>query len=146
LVVCLIALKQSKARCIARVNNPRNKEIFDSIGPEGNKIAVVSSTELILNIIEDEVNISECRPLARLRNGELELVKISVDKSSTAVGKRIADLGFPRSSIVVALERSDGEVTIPNGDSRIMAGDEVVLMIKSSARAQVREALMGAAV
>ena len=145
LVVCLIAQKNSKARCIARVNNPRNKEIFDSIGTPENKVSVVSSTELILNIIEDEVNISECRPLARLRNGDLELVKISVDKASTAVGKRIADLGFPRSSIVVALERADGEVTIPNGDTRISAGDEVVLMIKSSARGQVREALLGTA-
>ncbi|MBV8151931.1 MAG: NAD-binding protein [Candidatus Eremiobacteraeota bacterium] len=55
LVVCLIAQKQSKARCIARVNNPRNKEIFDSIGTPENPISVISSTELILSIIEDAV-------------------------------------------------------------------------------------------
>ena len=145
LVVCLIAQKQSKARCVARVNNPRNKEIFESIGTTKNPITVVSSTELILNIIEDEVNLNDCRPLIRLRNGDLELVKMSVEDGMPAIGKRIADLGFPRSAIVVALERHDGEVTIPNGDTRIAAGDEVVLMIKSTARAQVREALLGAA-
>ncbi|MBV8601639.1 MAG: NAD-binding protein [Candidatus Eremiobacteraeota bacterium] len=144
LVVCLIARKNSKARCIARVNNPRNKEIFDSIGTDENPIKVISSTELILNIIEDEVNISECRPIVALRNGDVELVKIAVDADSPSVGKKIADVGFPRSSIVVAIESKDGEVTIPTGDTRIAAADEVVLMIKRSARAQVRDALLGA--
>jgi len=143
LVVCLIAQKNSKARCIARVNNPRNKAIFDSISTKANPISVISSTELILRMVEDEVNISECRPLLRLRNGDVQLVKMSVEAGMAADGKRIADLGFPRSTIVVAVEKRDGEVTIPTGDTRLVAGDEVVMMIKSSARDQVRDVLRG---
>ena len=145
LVVCLIAQKQSKARCIARVNNPRNKEIFDSVGTTQNPISVISSTELILNIIEDEVIRDDCKPLVRLRNSDLELVRLTIESRSTAIGKRIAELGIPRSAIVVAVERGGGEVTIPSGDTRIAAGDEVLLMMKSSARAQVRAALLGPA-
>jgi trk system potassium uptake protein TrkA len=143
LVVSLIAQKNSKARCIARVNNPRNKAIFDSIGKDGNPISVISSTELILRMVEDEVNISECRPLLRLRNGDVQLVKMSVEAGTNADGKRIADLGFPRSAIVVAVESRDGEVTIPTGDTRLAAGDDVVMMIKSSVRDQVRDVLRG---
>src|SRR5579883_2826649 len=143
LVVCLIAQKSSKARCIARVNNPRNKEIFDSIGTEANPITVISSTELILRIIEDEVNIDECRPILRLRNGDVQLVKIAIESGMAADGKRIADLGFPRSAIIVAIESRDGEVKIPTGDTRLAAGDEVVMMIKSTAREQVRDVLRG---
>jgi len=143
LVVSLIAQKNSKARCIARVNNPRNKEIFDSIGTTENPIKVISSTELILRIIEDEVNADECRPLLRLRSGDVQLVKIAVEAGMAADGKRIADLGFPRSAIVVAVEARDGEVKIPTGDTRLGAGDEVLMMIKSSARDQVRDALRG---
>jgi trk system potassium uptake protein TrkA len=143
LVVCLIAQKNSKARCIARVNNPRNKDIFDSIGASGNPISVISSTELILRIIEDEVNISECRPILRLRGGDVQLVKMSVEPGMPAAGKRIADLAIPRSAIVVAVESRDGQVTIPTGDTRLSPGDDVVMMIKSSVRDQVRDAFRG---
>lgn len=50
LVVCLITKKNAKARCIARVNNPANKIIFESID-EQNPITVISSTEIILDVI-----------------------------------------------------------------------------------------------
>ena len=55
LVVCLIATKNSKARCIARVNNPANKTIFDSLDPD-NPITVISSTEIILDVISKSIS------------------------------------------------------------------------------------------
>ena len=54
LVVCLITKKSSKARCIARVNNPRNKLIFDSLDQE-NPVTTISSTEVILDAIHKHV-------------------------------------------------------------------------------------------
>lgn len=54
LVVCLITKKNAKARCIARVNNPRNKLIFDSLDRE-NPVTTISSTEVILDAIHKHV-------------------------------------------------------------------------------------------
>ena len=54
LVVCLIAKKSCKARCIARVNNPANKTIFESLDRE-NPIVVISSTEVILETISKSI-------------------------------------------------------------------------------------------
>ena len=54
LVVCLITKKNAKARCIARVNNPRNKLIFDSLDQE-NPVTTISSTEVILDAIHRHV-------------------------------------------------------------------------------------------
>lgn len=54
LVVCLITKKNSKARCIARVNNPRNKLIFDSLDQE-NPVTTISSTEVILDAMHKHV-------------------------------------------------------------------------------------------
>jgi trk system potassium uptake protein TrkA len=54
LVVCLIAKKNAKARCIARVNNPANKMIFESLDPE-NPVSVISSTEIILDVISKQI-------------------------------------------------------------------------------------------
>ncbi|PZR56731.1 MAG: hypothetical protein DLM50_07830 [Candidatus Meridianibacter frigidus] len=56
LVVTLIAKKHnSGARCIARVNNPRNKLIFESLDPD-DPVAVISSTEIILDVLNEHVN------------------------------------------------------------------------------------------
>jgi trk system potassium uptake protein TrkA len=54
LVVCLIAKKRCKAQCIARVNNPANKMIFESLDSE-NPICVISSTEIILDTISRSI-------------------------------------------------------------------------------------------
>ncbi len=57
LVVCLIAKKKSKARCIARVNNPANKMIFESLDRE-NPVTVISSTEIILDVLSKSITAS----------------------------------------------------------------------------------------
>ncbi len=54
LVVCLIAKKQGKTRCIARVNNPANKMIFESLDRE-NPVTVISSTEIILDVLSKSI-------------------------------------------------------------------------------------------
>lgn len=54
LVVCLIAKKKTKARCIARVNNPKNKMIFESLDV-GDPVVVISSTEILLNALNDQL-------------------------------------------------------------------------------------------
>ena len=55
LVVCLIAKKKNAtARCIARVNNPANKMIFDSLDRE-NPVSIISSTEIILDVISRQI-------------------------------------------------------------------------------------------
>src|SRR5579864_5373864 len=66
LVVCLIAKKHSKARCIARVNNPKNKTIFESVDPE-RPITLVSSTEIILDLINEYVNATDYSIITKLR-------------------------------------------------------------------------------
>jgi len=55
LVVCIIAKRHSKARCIARVNNPKNKAVFESIDQQ-HPVVTISSTELILDMIDEQVN------------------------------------------------------------------------------------------
>ena len=77
LVVCLITKKQSKARCIARVNNPKNKLIFESLDKE-DPVIVISSTEVILNIIDEQVNTRDLASLVTLGKGELELIKLTI--------------------------------------------------------------------
>lgn len=142
LVVCLIARRHSRARCIARVNNPKNKTIFESIDSE-RPITLISSTEVILDAINAQVNTDELSLIAKLKDGALELVKLQIPPGAPAEGKRIVDIGIPRSSIVVAVDRPGEDVVIPSGDTVIHGGDHVILMVKSSTRDDVRDALVG---
>ena len=142
LVVCLIAKRHSLARCIARVNNPRNRLIFESIGGD-RPITLISSTEVILDAINAHVNAADYSIITKLRDGALELVKLTIPKGSVSDGKRVVDIDFPRSSIVVAVDRTGEEIVIPNGDTFLRAGDSVILMVKREARDDIRAALIG---
>jgi trk system potassium uptake protein TrkA len=144
LVVTLISKKHSKARCIARVNNPKNKLIFESLDSE-HPVIVISSTEIILDIIDDRVNATTLETLARLGKGDLELVQLSIEENSPAKGRRIADLALPTGSVIVAVDRGSGEVIVPNGETVFASGDGVIAMIKHAARADVCAALVGKA-
>ena len=142
LVVCVITKKHSQARCIARVNNPKNKLIFESLDTD-RPVTVISSTEIILGMIDDRVNASVLEPLARVGRGDLELVQVSIADESPARGKRIADVALPRGSVIVAVDRGSGDVLVPNGDTTLERGDEVIAMIKRETRGDVCAALVG---
>ena len=139
----MIAKKYSHARCIARVNNPKNKLIFESIDQEA-PITLISSTEVILDAINEHVNVAGLSLIAKLKDGDLELVKLAIPPECLADGKRLADIGLPRSAIVVAVDRKHEEVVIPGGDTVLRAGDNLILMEKSASRGDVRAALIGA--
>jgi trk system potassium uptake protein TrkA len=142
LVVCLIAKKHSTARCIARVNNPKNKLVFESIDKE-NPITLISSTEVILDAINQHVNSNDYAIITKLKDGDLELVKLKVPQESPASGRRIVDIGLPRSSIVVAVDRKGQDMLIPTGDTTLQPGDAVILMVKKESRDDVRRVLVG---
>jgi len=142
LVVTIITKKHSAARCIARVNNPKNKLIFESLDSD-RPVTVISSTELILDMIDERVNATQLEPLAKVGHGNLELVQLRIADGSPACGKRIAEVALPRGSVVVAVDRGGGDVLIANGDTVLQRGDDVIAMIKRDTRPDVCAALVG---
>ncbi|MHB8146808.1 MAG: potassium channel family protein [Vulcanimicrobiaceae bacterium] len=146
LVVVLLTKKKSKARCIARVNNPRNKLIFDSLDPE-DPVITISSTEIILDVLNEHVNAatysSALETMHLFGKGNLQLVKMTIPKGSLADGKRLAEITFPRNSVLVAIERAEEELTIPNGDTTLQAGEKVIAIVKSGTMEQLRALLCG---
>src|SRR3981081_3809281 len=109
LVVCIIRKKHSRASGIARVNNPKNKLIFESLDSD-KPVTVISSTEIILEMIDERVNAADLEPLAKVGRGGLELVQLRISDDSPARGKRIADVPLPPGSGVVAGDRGGAPV------------------------------------
>ncbi len=137
LVVVLLTKKKSKARCIARVNNPRNRLIFDSLDPE-DPVTVISSTEIILDVLNEQVNATSytaaLETMHLFGRGNLSLVRISVPEHSLVADKALCDLNLPRNSVIVAIERDNDEgIVIPTGDTHLQPGDRIVAVVKNGA-------------
>jgi len=137
LVVVLLTKKKSKARCIARVNNPRNRQIFDSLDPV-DPVIVISSTEIILDVLNEQINAANytaaLETMHLFGRGNLSLVRVSVPQGSPAADKALCDLVMPRNSVIVAIERDNDEsIVIPTGDTQLRVGDRIVAVVKNGA-------------
>lgn len=146
LVVALLSKRKSNARCIARVNNPRNRQIFESLDP-ADPVTVISSTEIILDVLREYVSAAGRAPLVEplhiFGRGNLRLVKIGVPPGSPLAGRPLTEVRLPEGSVVVAIDRADHEVEIPSYETVVRESDEIIAIVKSGAAQHIAE-LFGA--
>jgi trk system potassium uptake protein TrkA len=137
LVSCQLAkIEFGIKRTIARVNTPKNVEIFEKLG-----IEPVSSTSLISELIENEFSVGELIHLTTLKGGRVLLVEVRVPDEAPD-GRRVVDIDMPAESILVALFRGD-ETIIPRGETLIQPGDEVVALTDNEHEDALRAAIVG---
>lgn len=135
LVICQMAKRKfGVPRTIARVNDPKNEELFRELGID----QTVSSTRIIFNLIEQQIETSQVIPLAALKKGEIEVVEANITQGSPVAGKRIGELDLPQNTLIISIVR-DEHAMLPHGDTRLRAGDSVIAMIKSERERELRE-------
>lgn len=138
LVICQMAKRKFNVpRTIARINNPKNERIFKLLGID----ATVSSTDVILSHIEEEIPEYSLVHLLKLKQADIEMIEAKVAPTSQAAGKPLKDLTFPKDSVISLVIR-DGSVILPTGDTVLMAGDEVVALTKIPSEAALRRLLL----
>lgn len=124
LVACQLAKNYfNVSRTIARVNNPKNINVFKQLGVD----SVVSSTALIADIIEMEVDWAGLNNMLSHRVGNIRIKEIHVDRHARSVGKKIADLKLPEGTVIISLIR-ENQVIIPDGQTSIQTGDNIVAL------------------
>ena len=125
LLICQVAKEKYLCeRIIARVNNPRNYVHFKLLGIE----PAVSATDLILRLIEHEVPRYGMVHLLDLPKERLEIIEMVVSEDSPAAGKRVSEVTLPDGALVISLLR-EGRGYVPKGDTMVMAGDEVLVVL-----------------
>jgi len=136
LVVCQVTkLMFLRPRTIARVNNPRNEELFAGLGVD----ASVSATKIINAMIQEQVKAGDMMiPLLTLREGNVEIVEVELSRSSHIVKKKIKDLTLPPGSIFIAVIRGE-EVIIPYGETEFQPEDKVIALVKRTSEQVLRE-------
>ena len=135
LIICQVAKRWfGVPRTIARVNNPRNEEIFRRLGID----ETISATTLLFQLIEQEVAVGEFLPLALLRKGGLEIVEMELTQTSPLVGKAVRDLPLPHGCLLAAVVRGD-EAQVVTGDTVLRAGDMVIALATPKALERLRQ-------
>ena len=140
LVISLLA-KQVFAvtRVVARVNHPNNQWLFNETW--GVDIAV-STPHLLTALVEEAVSVGSLVRLLTFERGRAGLVEVTLAPGSPAIDKEIVELGFPRDSTVVAIIRQD-HVVVPRGDTPLLEGDEVLVLVTPESEDAVRQLLIG---
>lgn len=125
-------------RVIARVNNPKNEIVFKKLGIE----ETLSSTRVLMSIIEQELPMHGLLPLMPLVTAGLELVEAEIEADSAAAGKAVRQLPLPEGAVVGVIVRNKRFVRA-DPDTRIQAGDRLVAFTPTVAEGEVRKALVG---
>ncbi len=140
LIACQIAKARFKVpRTIARINNPKNERIFKELGVD----ATVSTTDAILNRIQEELPAESLRHLLSVRGAGVEIIELSVPDGSPALRKSLRELPLPEDAVIVLLIRH-GESRVPSANTVIEVGDELVVVTPLRSEPRVREVLVGA--
>src|ERR1044072_2209490 len=98
LVICQMAKHHFDVpRTIARVNNPKNEELFKHLGVD----ELISPTRMILGSIEQDIPVHELLHLAALGEGELELIEAHLQSGSPAIGRAARAPALPPRLLLV---------------------------------------------
>jgi trk system potassium uptake protein TrkA len=139
LVVCQMAKHHFDVpRTIARVNNPRNEELFKHLGVD----EIISPTRMALAAIEQDIPVHELLHLAQLEGGELELIEAQIGDDSPAIGRQPADIDLPDGCSLFVLIRDDSAQQV-RPETVFQAGDKVLAISRTDCEAELHRQLIG---
>ncbi len=140
LVTCQVAKhKFNVPHTIARIKNPRRKALFEKLGID----LTVSSTELILAHIEQELPSHPLIPLLKMKRGGLEVVEVKVAPDSKMAGKKLGDFKMLPNSMVCLVVGKEKGPQIPTMDTLLEAEDEIIAVTEAGSEEKLRNVLSG---
>lgn len=138
LIICQVAKQRfNVGRTIARVNNPKNEDVFKRLGVD----VTVSQTNVILALIEQQIPERHFLHLMSLKHAQIAIVEASVSPNSPIAGMQLADIKLPPDCVLSAISRGP-EVIVPTGQTRIEPGDEVIAVTRTSSEQAFRDLLV----
>ncbi|TSD96023.1 TrkA family potassium uptake protein [Skermania sp. ID1734] len=124
-------------RVVARVNDPRNEWLFDqSWGVD----VAVSTPRILASLVEEAVSVGDLVRLMTLRQGQANLVEITLPPDTALAGKAVRKLELPRDAALVTILRG-GRVIVPQPDDPLEGGDELLFVAGADVEEELRTAV-----
>ena len=98
----------------------------------------IDQASTLARFVEEGLNPKEISTLMKLARGDNEIIQLEVSSDSQVVGRSVKDLKLPEKSILIAIEKPDGNVLIPNGNTVISGGDEIIALTDSDDRIKIK--------
>lgn len=139
LVICQLAKTYYNIpRTVARVNDPRNEFTFLQLGVD----VPVNATNVIAQVINQEVSLDELSTLLKLKQGKLSIVQGKLSKKSAFVNKQLKDIKLPKNCIIASVLRKD-DILVPQGNTVLKMNDEVLAVTTPDNEKQFYKLLIG---
>jgi trk system potassium uptake protein TrkA len=140
LVVSLLAKTEfSVHRVVARINHPSNEWLFTEAWGVDH---AVSTPRVMAALVEEAVEVGDVVRLFGLREGQANLVEVTLPEQALVAGKCMRDLDLPRDAALVAIIRGQRVIT-PTPEEPIESGDELLFVALPEAEAAIRSAVIG---
>jgi trk system potassium uptake protein TrkA len=140
LVLSLLAKTEfAVPRVVARVNRAENEWLFtDQWGVD----VSVSKPRLMAALVEEAVSVGDLVRLMTFRQGQANLVEITLAPDAPFVGRAVREVPLPRDSALVAILRG-GRVLVPSPDDSLEAGDELMFLCTAEVEDEVQDIVSG---
>jgi len=140
LVVSLLAKTEfAVQRVVARINHPSNEWLFtEAWGVD----RAVSTPRVLASIVEEAVTVGDVVQLFSIREGQANLVELTLPEGAPVEGRSVRDLDLPRDVTLVAIVRGDRVIT-PTPEDSLEAGDELLFLAQPDAEAAIHSAVLG---
>lgn len=138
IVVSLLAKTEfGVGRVVARVNDPRNEWLFDeSWGVD----VAVSTPRMLASLVEEAVTVGDLVRLMTFRQGQANLVEITLPDTTPLAGKPVRKIRLPRDAALVTIIRG-GRVIVPQPDDPVEGGDELLFVASVEVEDELRAAI-----
>jgi trk system potassium uptake protein TrkA len=138
LVISLLAKTEfAVPRTVARVNHPANEWLFnESWGVD----VSVSTPRIMSALVEEAVTVGDVVRLWTFRQGEANMVELTLPNDSPYVGTAIGDVPWPGDTSLLALLR-EGHVHQVDPDATLEAHDELLFVANVAAEADLEHLL-----
>lgn len=139
LVVSLLATTEFAVnRVVARVNDPRNEWLFTE---DWGVDVAVSTPRLMAALVEEAVSVGDLVRLMTFRQGQANLVELTLPDNTPLAGKPVRRLNLPRDVALVTILRGR-RVIVPQPDDPIEGGDELVFIAPEEAESDLHRAML----
>jgi trk system potassium uptake protein len=138
LVICQMAKQKfNVARTIARVNNPKNEQLFRLLGID----VTVSQTNYILHIIEQAIPERSFIPLLSLTHGDLAIVDAKISERSAVAHRTVGDISLPINTTIAAISRGPSMI-VPTPSTELLPGDDIIAIAHRDQQDDLRRLLV----
>lgn len=134
LVACQLGLTLGAKHVIARLNAPGNRATFEAL-----EIPVVAVTDLMVQVISQEIAAADLDRIALVGHGQVSLCEFEVPESFEPT--EVQRLKLPNPSVLAAVVRGE-EVVVPGAETVIAPGDRITAVTTVAREADLRKVFL----